>query len=171
MVWTVRLPWTLCFPLVVALACDSESSEPMAAEAEDSFQDDDIPPGGCGGTTCPSSDDVGDGQPAEIGAPCDDAGHCQSGVCAASFAQSVPGELLCQESCIGPMDAAMWCSDSATCCGTAVCSARGFCVPQDAQSAESEGTTGDSDETETTTGEASGGTGESSGSAGSDSTG
>ncbi|MBL4684909.1 MAG: hypothetical protein JKY37_09995, partial [Nannocystaceae bacterium] len=135
----MRLPWTLCFPLVIALACDSESSAPMAAEAEDSFQDDDIPPGnGCDGTACPSGEGVGGGEPAEVGGPCDDAGHCQSGVCAASFAQSAPGELLCQESCIGPMDTAMWCSDSAACCSAAVCSARGFCIPQDSDNENSD---------------------------------
>lgn len=126
-----------------APGCDSADSTAAGDPVADSFQDDDIPMGDCDATdgVCPSGGSVGDGS-ANIGEPCDGAVQCQSGVCAATFADSEPGALSCQPACIEVMDSAMWCSDSATCCGNAVCTPRGFCVPDGSADGESSGDSG-----------------------------
>ncbi len=173
MVSPMRLALVCCAALLGGLACDS-SDAGAAGIGEDSFQDDDIPMGGCDATECPPS---GAGATAPVGSSCDAANHCQSGVCAASFEDSEPGELVCQLECIGPMDTTMWCSDSATCCGNAVCSPRGFCVPSDPEVGDDESSSGSTDGGSTggsTTGGADGTSGSDSGdggSTGSDSTG
>ncbi|MEM6990709.1 MAG: hypothetical protein AAF721_09435 [Myxococcota bacterium] len=144
----MRVGLLSCIPLVALLACDSESGRNDPGVAEDSFQDDDIPMGGCDGTACPGAGSgVGDGNAEPVGGACDNAVQCESGVCAATFDDSEAGELVCQPSCIGLMDSTMWCSDDATCCGDSVCSPRGFCVPGEAGADDESGSSGGGDTT------------------------
>jgi len=138
------------------LGCDSSDSSGGQGAVEDSFQDNDLPMGGCDGTGCGDTDSAGPATTAAgapVGDPCDGAKQCQSGFCAAVTHKLEIGALVCQPSCIGPMDETMWCSDSATCCDGAVCSSRGYCVMEPAPD---EGTdTGDASESTSTTADAS----------------
>ncbi|MEM6990711.1 MAG: hypothetical protein AAF721_09445 [Myxococcota bacterium] len=132
--------------LVIGLACDgttlAESDEAAAHDGfqdddvpahEDSFQDDDLPQGDCEGDEC-----TGGASAARVGSACDLADHCESGVCAARFADGDAGPLACQAGCIDTMDSAMWCSDDAACCGSATCSPRGLCIVDDLAESEAE---------------------------------
>lgn len=142
----------------------------------DSFQDDDIPMGGCQGTACPETT-AGDSA-AGAGQPCDGTNQCAQGVCAAPFADGEAGELVCQTTCIAAGDEMMWCSDSAACCDLdATCGSRGFCEQPEGlddtgasadsgTSSSSSGTGADGTDTDGTDADAGTTAGESSGSGG-----
>ncbi|MEM6990710.1 MAG: hypothetical protein AAF721_09440 [Myxococcota bacterium] len=136
----MRVEWTLAL-LGLVTACGDDNTSVDGAY-EDSFQDDDIPMGGCGtGETNCTGGGSGEGAPAEVGDPCDGAGQCASTICAADFSDGDPGAMVCQAACIEPMDNTKWCSDSDSCCGAAACSPRGLCL-----TTEGEADGGSSDE-------------------------
>lgn len=118
----MRLTYLLGLPLLAGACADA------ADQSGDSFQDDDIPMGGCGtsGTECPETG--GSAGAAAIGEPCDATNHCATGVCAAPFDAGEIGELVCHSACIDYADEAMWCGDVAACCDPNATCSRGLCV-------------------------------------------
>lgn len=122
----MRLRIWACVGVMLAQGCSS--ADHSRGSFEDSFQDDDLPMGGCSGTGCAT--ESGDAGPrAPVGDPCDGASHCESGACAATFRDGDPGPLTCRAACIEADDAEAWCSDDASCCAGLVCGPRGLCGP------------------------------------------
>ncbi len=128
--------------------------------AEDSFQDDDIPMGGCNTGTGGCGSGTADASGAPPGASCDNTGQCANeGVCVAPFEDSEPGALVCRIGCVQTGDPRAWCSDDDACC-SGFCGARGECL---AEAPGVDDTGGDTDSTpgSTDTGPTSGGADES----------